>query len=90
MRGTSGREKRYVEVVSSTSAEGVVTPLEVVWETGVRYRIDRVLDRRQAHSLRTGDAGTRYTVRVGSRTTYLWYDDRLGRWFVEAKVATMG
>lgn len=89
MKGLAGREKRYVEVVSDTSADGVVTPLTVVWETGVRYHIDKVLDRRQAHSLKTGGTGVRYTVRVGGRTTYLFYDDYRGRWFVEAKVVAM-
>ena len=27
----------------------------------------------------------RYTVRVGGRTTYLFYDDYRGAWFVEAR-----
>ena len=80
MKGIAGREKKYVEVISDTSEEGVVTPLQIVWDTGVRYRIDRVLDRRQAHSLKTGGTGMRYTVRVGGTTTHLWY---------EAKVASM-
>ena len=87
MKGIAGREKKYVEVISDTSEEGVVTPLEIVWDTGVRYRIDRVLDRRQAHSLKTGGTGMRYTVVVGGRSTYLFYEGP--RWFVEAKVAEM-
>lgn len=86
MRGVEGREKKYVEVISDTSTEGKVTPLTIVWDTGVRYGIDKVLDVRQAHSLRTGGTGMRYTVRVGGHTTHLWYDDYRGRWFVEAKV----
>lgn len=49
MKGVVGRTKRYVEVIVDISEEGVVTPLVIVWETGVRYHIDRVLDRRQAH-----------------------------------------
>lgn len=84
MKGVSGRQKRYVEVISDTSEEGLVTPLAIIWESGVRYEIDRVLDRRQAHSLKTGGTGMRYTVRVGGATTYLWYEGP--RWFVEAKV----
>lgn len=89
MRGIAEREKRYVEVISDTSAEGVVTPLTIVWETGVRYGIDRVIDRRQARSLKTGGTGMRYTIRIGAATTYLFYDDHRGRWFVEAKVAAI-
>ena len=87
MRGTSTREKRYVEVVVDVAADGRVTPLEVVWADGRRYPIDRVLDRRQAHSLRTGGTGMRYTVRVGGQATYLWCEGE--RWFVEAKAAVM-
>ena len=87
MRGIAGREKRYVEVVSDTSSEGTVTPLSIIWDTGVRYQIDQVLDRRQAHSLKTGGTGIRYTVRVGSTTTHLWYEGP--RWFVEAKVMAL-
>jgi hypothetical protein len=81
----SEREKRYVDVVSLTTADGRVTPLEVRWEDGRRFEVDKVLDRRQARSLKTGGTGTRYTVRVGGRTTYLFYDDYRGAWFVEAR-----
>lgn len=87
VRGLAGREKRYVEVVSDTAADGAVTPLDIVWDTGVRYHVDRVLDVRQAHSLKTSGVGVRYTVRVGGTTTYLWYEGP--RWFVEAKVAAL-
>ena len=90
MRGTIGRQKRYVEVVSTTSPDGVVTPLAVVWNTGVRYRIDKVLDRRHARSLKTQGSGMRYTVSVGGRSTYLFYYDVRGAWFVEEKIVPLG
>ena len=87
MKGIVGRTKRYVTVVSQTDETGEVTPLTIVWENGRRYGIDRVLDRRQAHSLKTGGTGIRYTVRVGGQATYLWYEGP--RWFVEAKETVM-
>lgn len=87
MRDIVAREKRYVEVVSKTDEDGNVTPLAVVWADGRRYDVDRVLDRRQACSLKTGGTGMRYTVRVSGRTTYLFYEGP--RWFVEAKVAPL-
>lgn len=87
MKGIAQRKKKYVRVVSETSEDGIVTPLEIVWDTGVRYHIDRLLDRRQAHSLKTGGTGMRYTVSVGGTVTHLWYEDP--RWFVEAKVAAL-
>jgi hypothetical protein len=58
-----------------------------VWEDGRRFPVDRVLDVRQAHSLKTGGTGMRYTVRLGGQSTYLFYEGP--RWFVEAKVAEM-
>lgn len=80
------REKRYATVVSETTADGLVTPLQIVWSDGRRFRIDRVTDRRQTHSLKTGGVGMRYTVRVDGTETHLWHDTDQGRWFVEAKV----
>ena len=57
MRGIAAREKRYVEVVAVHAEDGQVTPREIVWSDGVRYPIDRVLDCRHAHSLKTGGCG---------------------------------
>lgn len=87
MREIAGRRKLYVEVVAKTSEDGRVTPLAIIWDDGRRFDIDRVLDARQAHSLKTGGCGMRYTVRVGGQSTYLYYEGP--RWFVEAKVAEM-
>ena len=83
----SERERRYVEVVARTSADGLVTPLEVRWEDGrrFRFRIDRMTDRRRAASLKAGGASMRYTVRIQVTETYLFFDDHKGAWFVEAK-----
>jgi hypothetical protein len=87
MRGIAERQKRYVEVISRTDVDGRVIPLRIVWEDGRRFDIDRVLDARQAHSLKTGGTGMRYTISVGGQSTYLFYEGP--RWFVEAKVAEM-
>ncbi|MGI6199719.1 MAG: hypothetical protein ACOYJA_03000 [Christensenellales bacterium] len=75
--------KVFVEVITRTDADGMVTPLAVVWEDGTRYVIDRVLDRRQAASTRVGGQGIRYTVRIGGRETFLFLESP--KWFVEAK-----
>ena len=79
------RERRYVEVVARTSADGLVTPLEIVWEDGRRFRVDRVTDRRLAQSLKAGGAGMRYTVVIQGSLTFLFFDTSHGAWFVEAK-----
>lgn len=76
--------KTYVGVRAVFSAEGEVTPLSILWEDGRKFEIDRVTDCRRAASLRAGGAGLRYTVRIGGRTHYLFYEEN-NRWFVEAR-----
>ena len=87
MRGINHREKRNVAVNADFSADGALKPVAVTWDDGRTFPIDRVLDVRRASSLKTGGDGMRYTVRVGSTTTYLFFEDP--RWFVEEKVADM-
>lgn len=84
MHGVQRREKRYVEVIARFDEDGGLTPLRVIWEDGVCYEIDRVLDRRRAASLKVGGIGMRYLVEIGGKRTYLFYEEP--RWFVEGKV----
>lgn len=84
VRGIESRMKRYVKVTSTTDEDGRITPCSVEWEDGRTYQIDRVLDARQAASLKVGGTGMRYLVRIGNSTTYLFHEDP--RWYVEAKV----
>ena len=73
--------KVYVSVSVVFRDDGVMLPRSFLWEDGRRYAIDRVLDVRQAASLKVGGTGMRYLVRIGQRTTYLFYENP--RWFVE-------
>ncbi|WP_124100114.1 hypothetical protein [Ruminococcus sp. Marseille-P6503] len=75
--------KVYVEVTAKFDTEGNITPLSVTWEDGTVYEIDRILDKRRAASLKAGGIGMRYTCRISSRQSYLYYEDP--RWFVEGK-----
>jgi len=75
--------KVYVDVTAEYSKEGIITPLSFVWEDGTRYDVDRVLDMRQAASLKAGGLGIRYTCRVCGKQTYLFLEDK--RWFIERK-----
>ena len=75
--------KRYVDVISMTSAEGAITPLWILWSDAMKLQIDRVLDVRPAASLKAGGAGIRYTVRIRGQERYLWKEE--DRWFVDAK-----
>lgn len=75
--------KRYVDVISITSADGTVTPLWILWSDTLKLQIDRVLDVRPAASLKAGGAGIRYTIRIRGQERYLWKEEE--RWFVEAR-----
>lgn len=86
--------KIYVRVTSDCDAEGHVLPLALFWEDGTRYDIDRVLDVRNAASLKAGGYGERYTVRLSNeehgvcgKVRHLFYERGLSpsRWFVEGK-----
>ena len=75
--------RAYVKVIARHDETGKVCPLEVEWEDGRRFGVDRPLDVRRAAALKAGGQGLRYTVRILGRETYLFEDE--GRWFVEAK-----
>lgn len=76
-------KKVFVEVLVKYTAEGSKIPLSVIWENGRKYSIDRVLEIKQAASLKVGGQGMRYKCRIGGKETCLWLED--GKWFVEAK-----
>jgi hypothetical protein len=76
-------KKAYVRVEAWFSEDGAVHPTCIIWNDGSRYPVQRVLDVRPGVSLFTNSAGMRYTVRIGSRVTYLYQAGT--RWFVEQK-----
>lgn len=84
--------KTYVEVSVSFDENGYMTPRTLTWEDGTRFEIDRILDVRPAPAQRGGGYGDRYTIRIGTQQSYLFFErspapsgTQLGRWFVERK-----
>ena len=75
--------KVFVEVTAKLDTEGRIIPLSLLWEDGTVYEINRVLDVRRAASLKAGGMGIRYTVSIGGRQSYLYFEEP--KWFVEAK-----
>ena len=73
--------KIYVKVRADHLLDGTTRPLLFRAEDGPACRIDRILDVREAPSLKAGGQGTRYTCRVGERTILLFYDEPY--WFME-------
>lgn len=72
-----------VEVIARFDLEGCIVPLEIIWEDGRTFSIDRVINSQRAASLKAGGQGIRYTVLVGGRQAYLFFENPL--WFVEGK-----
>jgi hypothetical protein len=53
----------------------------VEWTDGHVYDVDKIIDVRQAASLKCGGHGLRYTCRLGGKEIYLFCDE--GKWFIE-------
>ncbi|MEY8562334.1 hypothetical protein AALA21_04670 [Eggerthellaceae bacterium 3-80] len=85
MKGISERIKRYVSVTARMDEDGRVRPLSIQWYDGTTYPVDEVISIRRAASRRVGGDGLCYTIRIGERTTYLYFEDP--KWFVEEVVA---
>ena len=75
--------KVFVSVVVRFDEEGNVCPMNITWEDGRKYEIDRLIDVRRAVATKVGGTAIRFTVRIGSKITYLFHDD--GKWFVESR-----
>jgi hypothetical protein len=73
--------KIYVGVTAEYDVDGNVRPVLIKWEDGRTFSIDKVLDVRQAPSLKGGGLGMRYTCRIFGRQYYLF--NELGRWYLE-------
>ncbi len=76
--------KVYVDVLVRFTSEGEMRPVQLVWEDGRVYHIDRIISSRDAASRRYGGAGIMYTCLVEGRESHLYYEDS-HRWFVERK-----
>ena len=86
--------KVYVPVEVWFDEGGRMLPHIITWEDGKRYEIDRVTDIRPAPAMRAGGQGDRYTIWIGRKQSYLFFERyatvtgcSLGRWFVERKAS---
>lgn len=72
-----------VDVICLHTSQGTMTPLFIVWNNGIKYKIDKILQCCQTVSLKSGNSGTRYTCLFNQECRYLFYNDN--RWFIEAR-----
>ena len=75
------RIKRYVSVTTRVDEDGKIRPLSIQWYDGTTFPIDEVRSSQRVPSMHAGGLGTRYTVRIGSTVTQLYFEDP--RWYVE-------
>ncbi len=75
--------KIYVKVRADHHLDGHIRPLLLRTQDGPVQRIDRILDVRQAPSLKAGGQGVRYTCQIEGRIVQLFYDEPY--WFIEAE-----
>lgn len=73
--------RKNVTVLARMIENGNIIPVEIVWEDGRVFKIDRVLDKRKTASTKGGGAGLRYTIRIGEHERYLFLDEYI--WFIE-------
>lgn len=74
--------KAYVNVIVEHQLDGQKTPLQIIFEDGRKFNIDRVVERRRAAATKVGGTGIRYNIIIGRQERYIYEDD--GLWFVEA------
>jgi hypothetical protein len=82
------RVKEYVNVTVKFKKDGAMVPVDIEWENGTVYTVDKVLDVRQAASLKAGGCGIRYLCKIMGVDTYIFFEE--DKWFVERKVSCAG
>lgn len=75
-------ESAYVDVVVLMSKTGELTPLFIVWENGIKYKIEKSLKKGQRMSAGGGN-GLLYVIKVEGRVRRLFYDRLKNAWFIE-------
>ena len=79
------KRKVYVKVIMIQDEEGTIQPLQIVWEDGKVFDVDKVVYRCRASSTKVGGTGMRYTIRISGKETFLYYSEDENRWFMEGK-----
>ena len=75
-------QKVYVPIILFIDENGKKTPKKIKWIDGNKYTIEKIIETCKAASTKVGGCGTRYTICLCGKETYLFEED--GRWFMEA------
>ena len=73
--------RKDISVIAKMTSDRKVLPLQIVWEDGRIFDIDKILEIRPAASTKGGGMGLRYKVRIKNQEKYLFLDGYV--WFIE-------
>ncbi len=73
--------KRYVDVVTLMKKDGSMLPVLLVWDNGIKYSIDRIVEVRKAAS-QVGGCGILYKCKIEGKERNLFFERN--RWFIES------
>ena len=79
-------EKVYAEMIVKFSISGQMRPMEIIWEDGKSYQIERVKKVERAPAKVGALIVKRYSVTIGGQERYLYFEETEKRWFVERKL----
>lgn len=75
--------KTYVDVLAKFSTDGQLLPVDIIWEDGRKFHIDRVLRVERCASRKVGGAGIMYTCMIEGKRSHLFYE--VDKWFVDSR-----
>ena len=73
--------RKNITVIAKMKENNLVVPIQIVWDDGRVFEIDKILDIRKAASTKGGGKGIRYLVEIKNQERYIWLDDYY--WFIE-------
>lgn len=74
-------QKVYIKVFVMISEDGIIKPLQILWEDGRIYDIDRIIDVKPRAATKVGGHGLRYECRIRNQTRFIFNEEQ--RWFME-------
>lgn len=73
--------KVNIPIILKIDAYGKKHPLKIRWKDGNTYSIDKICNVCKAASTKVGGCGTRYTIQIDGKESFLFEED--GKWFIE-------
>jgi len=72
---------KFIDVLAKMTTDEKPKPLEIFWDDGRHFEVDKILDIKKRASTKGGGAGLRYLVKIKGKERYLFLNDY--KWFIE-------